>query len=90
MRKKPDTAIEEKVFTLFLAEQLNTVTYNTSMNIETIIQLLKNAKNEADFARGTQMLIQLCRHQMETGASLLETLSVIQATDKKTEVEKIH
>ncbi|MCX6756784.1 MAG: hypothetical protein NTW35_01335 [Candidatus Nomurabacteria bacterium] len=92
IKKKTHQDIEtaRKAFLICLAKPFNNIAYSYSVEIETMIDLLQQAKTDKEFKRTLDPLIKFCEQQLVAVNNLTEVVKAMGEDPPQPEKPKVH
>lgn len=70
MAKKPDAEKEKKAFVICLVGQLNDASYQSSLSIEAMLDLMEKAKDKEEFEKILAQLSQFAAHHSHLATNI--------------------
>jgi len=93
-RKPENPEIKRKALALCLAKNLNGGAQSASVEIESLLDILQQTKNEADFKQVLVPLTRFCEHLAFCSSRLVETVKLMgevpEEKPKVKELPKVH
>ena len=87
-RKPVDNKLKNKAFSICLLVPLNNSIYNSTLEIEALLDLLKQANNEGGFRDALQILTRISEHQLVLAGHFADIAKSI--TIEPEEQQKVH
>ena len=91
-KKKPPQDVEtaRKAYLICLAHPFNNTLYNSAAEIETLLDLLQQAKTDAQFKKTLPPLIKFCERQIVAAQHLTEIVKSMEEEPPQPEKPKVH